>query len=109
MLYLTEMCILEIGKSSPILGLRVGLKREEKVPQACSLGLLLQLLMLGRDGPFLLLIVVSQLLLYWQHSFPHKLCHLASTHSQHLQVASPMTNLRVELLHFWSQISDCGC
>ena len=87
MLYLAEMGILEIGKTSSILGLRVGLKREEKVPQACSLGLLLQLLMLGRDGPVLFLVVVPQLLLYWQHSFPHKLCHLASTHSQHLQVA----------------------
>ena len=107
MVYLAEMGILEIGKTSSILGLRVGLKGEEKVPQACSLGLLLQLLMLGRDGPVLFLVVVSQLLLYWQHSFPHKLCHLASTHSQHLQVAS--INLRVELLHFWSQIRDCGC
>ena len=109
MFYLTEMGILEIGKTSPIFGLRVRLKGEEEVPQACSLGLLLQLLMLGRDGPVLFLVVVSQLLLYWQHSFPHKLCHLASTHSQHLQVASLTTNLRVELLHFWSQISNCGC
>ena len=73
MLYLAEMGILEIGKTSSILGLRVGLKREEKVPQACCLGLCLQLLVLGRNSPCLLFIEVSQLLLDRQHFLPHKL------------------------------------
>ena len=85
------MGILEIGKTSPILGLRVGLKREEKVPQACSLGLLLQLLMLGRNGPVLFLVVVSQLLLYWQHSFPHKLCYLSSAKVRKVRMSSSET------------------
>ena len=91
MFYLAEMGILEIGKSSPIFGLRVGLKGEEKVPQACSLGLLLQLLMLGRDGPVLFLVVVSQLLLYWQHSFPHKLCYLSSAKVRKVRMSSSET------------------